>query len=169
MLDTNALGERGEHMFYVAISRFHGDGPLFRPVMLGGKWPVADLAVELVDDPGMFFLVQVKTTQLGYLPNGQRLLIRAKRDDLQRLADVPLPTYLIGVDEPRQKVFLTSVYGTVSAGKSGMTVAHSVDSADVRTALYAEVKRFWQTVRDVRPWSQSQFADQSEEDSHANS
>jgi len=75
--DSNALGDRGESLFFLAATAFHGARPLFRPAALGSKWPTADYAVELVGRPGQFFLVQVKTTRQGYTAGG-RLRISAK-------------------------------------------------------------------------------------------
>ena len=44
--DSNALEDRGESLFFLAATAFHGARPLFRPAALGSKWPTADYAVE---------------------------------------------------------------------------------------------------------------------------
>lgn len=162
MIDRNALGDRGEHIFYVAVSRLHGERPLFRPVLLGGKWPVADVAVELEGEPGMFFLAQVKTSSRGYTTS-ERLRIHAPQEGLQSLANAPVPTYIIGVDEPGEKVFLAAVRGTVTRSRASITTAYSVNDASVREKLYQEVRVFWVKVRSGNSWPDSQF-DESEGD-----
>lgn len=159
MIDRNTVGDRGEAMFYLAISRLHGERPLFRPVYLGGKWPTADLIVELEDEPGMFFLVQVKTSTRGYTKDLKRLFISAERARLQALADAPLPTYLVGVDERGEQVYLNAVQGTIAAGRSSISVEHSAKDASVRERLYREVKAFWRGVRESKLWTTSEFTD----------
>lgn len=160
MIDRNMLGTRGEIIFCLAISQLHEDErPLFRPVILGDKWPAADLAVELADEPGMFFLVQVKTGRRGYTSDRSRLLIAVDQLRLQKLSNAPLPTYLVGVDEPGGSVFLAAIFGELSAGRSSISVSHSVKDVAVHRRLYNEVKEFWSAVREHRPWNQSQFAD----------
>ena len=42
----DALGQRGENLFNILITPFHGNQPLFRPQFLGDKWPVFDFFVE---------------------------------------------------------------------------------------------------------------------------
>jgi hypothetical protein len=158
--DRNALGDRGEAIFYVAATKFHGDRPLFRPILLGGKWPIADAAVELVDQPGMFFLVQVKSSARGFSTDGSRLRIAADRTDLQMLADAPLPTYLIGVDEPGENVFLAAVHGRIRKGRTSISTKHSLQSSDVRQRLFEKVKTFWQAIKLRHAWSKSQFMDE---------
>ena len=163
MIDRNMIGDRGEAMFYLAISKLHGDRPLFRPVHLGGKWPTADLTVELDGEPGMFFLVQVKTGTRGYTPDGKRLLLATDLAKLQLLADAPLPTYLVGVDEPLENVYFSALHGKV-VGSASICMSYSAQDADVRVRLYNEVKEFWDGVRANRPWKASQFVDPQREE-----
>jgi hypothetical protein len=159
MIDRNMIGTRGEMIFFIAISHFYEERPLFRPVLLGEKWPIADLMVELIDEPGMTFLVQIKTSTRGYTQDRSRLFISADREELQKLANAPLPTYLIGVDEPGQHVYLTAVLGDVATGRTSISVDHSAKDATVHQRLYTEVKEFWLGVRERRPWTHSQFAE----------
>ncbi len=42
-VDTNTLGDRGEAIFIVAVTAFHNQKPLFRPVYLGAKWSIQHL------------------------------------------------------------------------------------------------------------------------------
>ena len=134
-------------MFYLAISKLHGERPIFRPVFLGDKWPTADFLVELEGEPGMFFLVQVKTSTRGFTSDRARLLISADQRHLQSLADAPLPTYLVGVDEPGERVYFAAVQGTITSGRTSLSMFYSLKDAGIRERLYAKVKDFWEGVR----------------------
>lgn len=104
MIHRDAIGDRSEHIFDVAISKLHGDRPFFRPVLLGGKWPLVDAAVEQEGEPGMFFLAQVKTTTQQYTRDGSRMPISADVEKLRALAAAPVPSYRVGVHEPGERV-----------------------------------------------------------------
>ena len=65
----DALGQRGEAILTVLITKFHlVSGPIFKPQFLGDKWQYVDFVVELVgaEQHIPYFFVQVKTTQTGY-------------------------------------------------------------------------------------------------------
>ncbi len=50
---SNELGQRGEALFYVLITKSYGRvKPIFRPQFLGDKWPTVDFIVELVKEEG---------------------------------------------------------------------------------------------------------------------
>lgn len=62
----DALGQRGERIFEVLITKFHSDdGLIFKPQFLGDKWQYVDFIVELVGAGSYipYFFVQVKTIQ----------------------------------------------------------------------------------------------------------
>jgi hypothetical protein len=96
----DVLGQRGEALFYVMISKFNNHAqPLFRPQFLGDKYPSIDFMVELVNYTGKmipYFFVQVKTTRRGYTSNN-RLKLQVHKDDILRLSLFPAPTYFINV------------------------------------------------------------------------
>jgi hypothetical protein len=129
-IDTNALGERGESIFRLALTTMHDGWPLFRPASLGEKWPVADFAVELVNQPGHFFLVQVKATQKPVKPREGSLLMGS-----------PIPAYLVAVHEPTGKAFLAAP----GSGRRvrDVTTAFSLSDSKVRLELLEEVDTFW--------------------------
>jgi hypothetical protein len=113
-LITNELGQRGEALFYVLLTKFYGrEKPIFRPQFLGDKWPTVDFIIELVD-AGMathYFFTQVKTTRDGYTKKDRRLQVQVKRDDLRKLASYPAPTYIVGIDEVEETGYITSANG----------------------------------------------------------
>jgi len=105
VIDKNALGERGEAIFYVITTKFQGKKPLFRPASLGSKWPVADYAVELVGKPGRFFLVQVKASTLGFTKAG-RIRVKVTFQPIVKLLASPVPAYVVAVDEPNERAYI---------------------------------------------------------------
>lgn len=65
MTRSDAIGSRGEAIFFVLLTQFCGrQRPFFRPSFLGDKFATIDYFVELVDVGLLtpFFFVQVKTT-----------------------------------------------------------------------------------------------------------
>lgn len=154
--DTNAVGDRGESLFRLAVTSFHGLKPLFRPAALGDKWPVADFAVELVGHPGYFFLVQVKSTRRS-LTKRKRLPIKVGRGKFNSLVSAQIPAYLIGVHEPGEKIYITAAVTRRSTDVSSVTTKHSLTRRAVRKKLFDEVKRFWSVVRSNRLWQTSEF------------
>lgn len=145
--NRNAIGSRGEAIVATLLTRFHGrEWPLFRPLLMGEKYPTVDLFVEVVDAPGdqiPFFLAQVKATQAGYSKSGRTLKVRVRREGMGELIRYPAPTYVIGVDEPRELGF---ILGAVSGGPHQLsTFKTSYPLADPGTlqALYDEVLEYW--------------------------
>jgi len=110
----DVLGQRGEALFYVMISKFNNHvQPLFIPQFLGDKYPSIDFMVELVNYTGKmipYFLVQVKTTRRGYTSNN-RLKLQVHKDDILRLSLFPAPTYLVGIDDLKEIGYVVSANG----------------------------------------------------------
>ena len=77
---SNKIGKRGESIFSTIISRnIPGIGLLLDPTFLGDKFPTVDFHVGLLDYPLKgFFYASVKTTTLGYYPDGKKLRINIK-------------------------------------------------------------------------------------------
>lgn len=155
MTDKNALGERGEKMFYVAATEFHGASALFRPNDLGAKWPVADYVVEVSGKPGRFFAVQVKTSQRGRNPAGH-LQISASKKDIAALLKLAVPAYIVGVDEPTGNVYIARPLRAVSL--SSIPTTHSLADPAVRVALRDEVNAFWAAIGAPFPFASAAFS-----------
>ncbi|RYU91344.1 DUF4365 domain-containing protein [Mucilaginibacter terrigena] len=134
----NEIGELGESIFQVAISRDY----IFYPVMLGEKWPSSDFYVELRDGTDtMFFIVQVKSTiqgvdKYGFLP------AQATLPKLRELNKYCCPTYVAAVDINKEEVYMVAVNGTVSARISKFPTTFKLDAAN-RQKLYKDVETFW--------------------------
>jgi hypothetical protein len=141
--DTNTIGERGEQMVALALTTLLDEKPLFRPVGLNAKWPVADFIVELVDEPGKIFLLQVKTTQARIRPGKTGIPIDVSTTHLRQLLSAPVPAYLAAVHEPTEMSYI-GVPRNVARTRS---LPRTYDLAKPATliALQEEVSAFWKT------------------------
>jgi hypothetical protein len=114
-MNTDDIGDRGQclfHLLMTALCRGRAD-PYFRPRFLGDKYPTFDYLVELVGHEAFFFLVQVKATTLGYrnVRGESRLRIKVSKQDVDRMAVSPIPSYVVGIDEPRGVGYIHSAFG----------------------------------------------------------
>ncbi|RKZ44493.1 MAG: DUF4365 domain-containing protein [Candidatus Parabeggiatoa sp. nov. 3] len=154
------LGQRGEALFYVMITKYNGhDVPLFRPQFLGDKWPSVDFIVELINHNTLmvpYFFVQVKTTRRGYTEDN-RLKLHVHKDDIQRLASFPAPTYLVGIDEIKEIGYIVSVNGENLKTVSNMGTRFPLYDSKIQEMLWQEVKAFWEQFGTYH--FQSKFAD----------
>jgi hypothetical protein len=149
---SNALGQRGEALFYVLITKSHGrEKPLFRPQFLGDKWPTIDFIVELENAGSItpYFFVQVKTTRGGYTKKDNRLKIPIYREDMRKLALYPAPTYIVGIDEIKERGYILSANGEWLQGLSSFPTAFPLDKIN-QDLLWKEVKDYWMKVK-IRP------------------
>jgi hypothetical protein len=93
MDEKDIIGERGESIFHVLITRRHPTrGYLCEPPrFLGEKKRTIDFLIELFYDESLipFFFVQVKTTTRGYTQRENRLNVQVKPETMQRLAASP--------------------------------------------------------------------------------
>ena len=150
----DSIGELGELLAAVFLSRKTSRGFLFRTLVIGGKWPTIDLYAELLPDntgrvqsmDRMFCFIQVKTTKLGYLKNGN-LRVNVKKVDLNRLANYCGPTYLVGIDldehDPRNSTgYIAFSRPNQPQSLSSLPTANDLNAATL-VQLYDEVADFW--------------------------
>jgi hypothetical protein len=141
------LGQRGEALFYVMITKYNGhEIPLFKPQFLGDKWPSVDFIVELTNHQAQmipYFFVQVKTTRRGYTDQN-RLKLHVHKDNIQRLASFPAPTYLVGIDEIKEVGYIVSANGEYLKTVSNISTQFPLYRCKVQEMLWQEVKAFWE-------------------------
>jgi hypothetical protein len=122
--------------------------PVVSPrVFLGDKWPAIDFYVELtaIKNQRPYFFVQTKSTAVPIRPQAKRLQISTKKSDVPRLLGIPGPTYIFGVHEPTQRVFVRSVHaGLKTSSITSIPLSHELNSANL-VALQNEVRDFWQS------------------------
>ena len=141
----DALGQRGERIFEVLITKFHLDtSPIFKPQFLGDKWQYVDFIVELVGAGSYipYFFVQVKTTRQGYTKNENRLKVKVKEESVIGIASYPAPTYIVGIDDIQEVGYLVSANGENSKSLSSLSTNFPINKQN-REILWHEVNNFW--------------------------
>jgi hypothetical protein len=145
---TNAVGDFGENLAATHLSRpvrgFYRR-PLFKPAHLGEKYPVVDFIVDVLDPNENslgFFFVQVKSTRTANALS-RRLALTIELDKFNKLARIPVPTFLIGVDTDSEKVFVIAAVKPVLKGFSSITKKFDLTNDAVRIGLYKEVAGYW--------------------------
>jgi hypothetical protein len=143
----DAIGERGEMLFKLAITSLDSlRKPLFRATFLGDKWPAADYFVELCGvrncRAGLF--VQVRTTTTALPAGATHLRIGLPRSKCEQLYEIPGPTFVAGVHEPTQKVYILSLHSRPTQGVTRIPLKHVLDSNNLRV-LHDEVRQFWRS------------------------
>ena len=131
-LTSEQIGDLGELLAAVNLSRpVRGryNRPLFRPIHLGAKYPTADFIVDVLAadaHPSGFFFVQVRSTDQS--SSAGRLPVKVDRVRFNRLARLPAPGYLVGVDLKAESCHLVAANKTVAADLPsivGMRQGHS--------------------------------------------
>ncbi len=108
MMDTNQIGNAGENCFALRL----GKCGVFRVYFLGEKTPIEDFLLEIVDDKYLYqCLVQVKSTSKNnkYDKNGN-MKVTLTKEKLKKLIDLPLPTYVAGVDLDKEAVYIVPAF-----------------------------------------------------------
>jgi hypothetical protein len=142
------IGKRGEAIVTARLMDFCGNpDPYFDVHPLGEKCPTFDFLVELINagDSVPYFLAQAKSTQKGFTKKGRRLLVQLDEEDVRRMVRCPLPTYLIGVDEPRDRAYVVSVLGSMSGPVASMPSRYPLTPRNLRR-LWQEVTAHWKTL-----------------------
>lgn len=148
-LTADQIGDIGELLAALALSRpvmGRYRRPLFRPTHLGGKYPAADFLVDALDARGRCvgsFFVQVKSTRKGGGPRQRRLPVTADGDALDRLARLPAPAYLIGVDLNTEESYLAPVFARRRSPVYTISMRHPLSVERTRVRLFREVVDYW--------------------------
>jgi hypothetical protein len=148
----NHLGQRGEALFNVILTRFHGrPQPIFRPQFLGDKWPIVDFIVELVGvgSTTPYFFVQVRSTRQGYTHREKRLKVQVSAGEMRKLVSYPAPTYIVGIDENQEFGYIISANGERLSGLSSLSTNFPLNK-ETQEQLWQEVRDFWEALT-VRP------------------
>ncbi len=140
----DVTGTRGESILELCLTNYStfSEPPLW-PGFLGDKWPGIDFYVELLSlsTKKLLFFGQVKSTGKALGRNAVR--ISSKRNDIEELLKIPAPTYIFGVHEPTQRVFVRSVHeGTPVKAITSIPISHELHPANLRL-LHQEVESFW--------------------------
>jgi hypothetical protein len=142
---SDVIGARGEYRFLVLITEPHeGERPIFRAQRLGEKWPATDFLVELVGSEGVtgFFFVQVKTTRQGYTERDRRLKVTVTQHTVARLASIPAPTYVVGIDDVDGTGYIVSANGEHLTNVASVPDHFPINRQN-RERLWQEVREYW--------------------------
>jgi hypothetical protein len=148
---SNRIGKRGENIFATIISRnIATKGFLLDPTFLGDKFPTVDFHVDLLEYPFKgFFYASVKTTTLGYYPDGDRIRITIDKDEIAELSKFVLPVYIFGIDEIREKGYVISANNLdKSMNVNGVITKYPLDSGNIEL-LWKEVAGYWDNSREI--------------------
>jgi hypothetical protein len=146
MASRDLIGKRGEAIVTARLMDFCGNpDPYFDVHPLGEKCPTFDFLVEVVKagDSVPYFLAQVKSTRKGFTQNRRRLLVQVDADDVRRMVRCPIPTYLLGVDEPNDRVYVASVHGSLRGAIPSMPSRYPLTRRNLRR-LWEEVTAHWE-------------------------
>jgi hypothetical protein len=146
MAARDLIGKRGESIVIARLMDFCGNPePYFDPHPLGEKCPTYDYLVELVNagDTVPYFFVQVKATRQGFTKKERRLAVQVGSEDVRRMVRCPVPTYLVGVDEPGERAYVASIHGGMTGPIGSMPTKYPLNGTNLRKLWY-EVKDYWQ-------------------------
>lgn len=146
---SNKIGKRGEIIFSTIISRkVASRGFLLDPTFLGDKFPTVDFHVGLLEYSHKgFFYASVKTTTLGYYPNGEKIKINIDKEEIAELNKFTLPVYVFGIDEIHERGYLISTsHLSNSKNTNGLPTKYPVNSSNIEI-LWKEVANYWNNNR----------------------
>ena len=149
MVDSNKIGKRGESIFSTKISK----GFILDPSFLGDKYEAIDFIIDLNSLPNhkAFFFVSVKTTSNAkYSPKNNRLKIQVNKKQLGELKKLKIPTYIVGVDEKKEKAFIISVKGIKVDSISSIPTSFSLNQKKNIQDLWNEVKEYWDDLKHIK-------------------
>jgi hypothetical protein len=125
--------------------RRHYRRPLFRATFPGEKYPTVDFIVDALDrnDQSLaFFFIQVKGTATADITH-ERLAIGVPADRYNRLARLPAPTYVVGVDVIAESSFIVAANRPRTTDLTSIAKTYCLGEDRVRIDLYKEVLEFW--------------------------
>lgn len=148
-MSQNQIGNFGELLTETEFCRPVGkkyNRPLFRANNLGQKYPVVDFVVDLLDSREKsigFFYVQVKSTDDPSAGKKKRLPIECPYHKYNAMVNLPVPTYLVGVDVWRETIYVLAAERTRKRKLSSIGKLHDLSADDIKVSLYKEVLSYW--------------------------
>lgn len=148
--DNDEIGGRGEELvsaIFKARVPVAGNAILFSSRKLDAKNETTDLIVRLRDKTsgkatGMFFFVQIKTTEKpGSDP--KRVKTKFKPADVATVHQSTIPTYLVVVDLSKnntEKIYIMGIDSSRKKGVARVNRRNSLKKLNNLDAVYEEVK-----------------------------
>jgi hypothetical protein len=147
-VSRDLIGERGEALFRVAITRWCGGRQWLRAVFLGEKEEGLDFEVVLIDSTVFRAVcyVQVKATakagRYSGTGNSRRLMVRLPNADAKKLGTMKLPAYVVGIDVISGAAYIRHVPAGAKKGFQGISCRRPLNCRAIRR-LWQEVENFW--------------------------
>ncbi|HUG93983.1 MAG TPA: DUF4365 domain-containing protein [Planctomycetaceae bacterium] len=148
MAAQDLIGKRGESIVSARLLDFCGNPlPYFDPHNLGQKFPTFDYLVELVSAKGMkpYFFAQVRATKQGYTRGSMQLRVAVKAREIRTMVRCPIPTYVIGVDEPTETAYIVSIHGSMKGRLASIPTRYPLDCSNLKK-LWGEVASYWESL-----------------------
>jgi hypothetical protein len=142
------VGERGEALFRVAITKWCGGKQWFQATFLGEKAEGLDFEVVLLGSKVFRSIcyVQVKATAKPRRYSGagrtRRLLVRLKGPDAKKLGTMKIPAYVVGIDVVSGAAYIRHVPAGAKKGFKSISCRRRLNCLAIRR-LWEEVEAFW--------------------------
>ena len=147
-MSKDLIGERGEALFRVAITRWCDGKQWLRADFLGAKEEGLDFEVVLIDSTVFRAVcyVQVKATakarRYSGAGNARRLMVRLLSADAKKLGTMKVPAYVVGIDVNSGAAYIRHVPAGAKKGFQGMSCRRPLNCKAIRR-LWQEVEDFW--------------------------
>ena len=129
---------------------------------MGGKYPIVDFIVDVLDSTEKsigFFFVQVKSTAAA-LSLSKTLHLDVDMHKFNKLATIPIPTFLIGVDTQTERAYVVAARRAILTAFSSITKKYDLIHDAVRVGLYKEVAQYWRMYKPGLLKARTQFANE---------
>jgi hypothetical protein len=142
------IGDRGEALFRVAITRWCGGRQWFQADFLGAKAEGLDFEVVLIGSTVFRAVcyVQVKATarrrRYSGTGNSRCLLVGLKSADAKKLGTMKVPAYVVGIDVISGAAYIRHVPAGATRGFRRISCRRRLNCKAIRS-LWNEVEKFW--------------------------
>lgn len=150
MHTKNHLGNLGEDVVSLLLSRKIENAYRFSTKFLGEKTQLLDFVVNLLDakgsEYGPFFFMQVKTTESVTL-GGSGIPARFSSAEVRAAQARKVPVYLVAVEslnDDAENVYVLGIDSSLSAGITVVPRLFSLKQHETRTTIYDEVHAYFQ-------------------------
>jgi hypothetical protein len=151
LVNMDIIGDRGEALFRVAITKWCSGKQWFQAAFLGEKAEGLDFEVVLLNSTIFRALcyVQVKATarpsRYSGMGKSRRLMVRLKKADANKLGRMRLPAYVVGIDVLSGAAYIRHVPAGSRTGFEGISCRRQLDCPAIRT-MWNEVEAFWKSM-----------------------
>ena len=140
------IGERGEVIFIMLITKWCDKRPWFQGLFLGAKAEAKDYLITLVEPTSgdATGYVQVKATNQGYFGKGKnrKLKVGLTKKSLKKLQATHSPTYVVGIDIEGERGYILPITSSMNKGFSRLPTVFPLNCKTIK-ALWKEIDDYW--------------------------